>query len=99
MITATHAGLHSAEEALNWCDAPENHCSSSDKSTGQTCNGATEIGHSYSMSVRKPLFLTVICIKYLGSLLEMQEHKAEWERSRVLHCTRNPVVKLVELKN
>ena len=29
----------------------------------------------------------------------MQEHKAEWERSHVLHCTGNPVVKVVALKN
>lgn len=35
------------------------------------------------MSADKPVFwpkaCLLICIKYLGSLLEMQEHKAEWE--------------------
>lgn len=41
----------------------------------------------------------LICIKYLESLLEMQELKAGWERSRVWLCTGKRVVKLVALKN
>lgn len=47
MTTATHAGLHSAEEALNWRDTAKKRCISSDKPMQQICNTATEMGHSY----------------------------------------------------
>lgn len=47
MITATHAGLHSAEKALNWRDSAKKHCISSDKPMQQICNAARETGHRY----------------------------------------------------
>jgi len=47
VITATHAGLHSAEKALNWRDIPKNHCISSDKPIQPMYNTRMETGHSY----------------------------------------------------
>lgn len=63
VIMATHAGLHSAEKALNWHNTPKIHCISCDKPMQQICNTATEIGDSYLMSAQKPQVLTGFLIQ------------------------------------
>lgn len=47
IITATHAGLHSAQKALNWCGTPKNNSTWSDKPMQEICNTAMEIAHGY----------------------------------------------------
>lgn len=108
-ITATHAGVHSAEKASNWHHTPK-------KLHFKRQTNAADLQHhkrnrtqlldvSRQASVLNRLFWpkayssVQISVKYLGSVLEMQEHKAEQEGSHTLHCTGNPVVKPLAVKN